>query len=113
MNLEIYELLFRDKESGRYFLLHDSDNYGYDCYSFDEEQEPEDGYIPFAIDICDERHGLSYNEVQRELRLIDDWNERMTTEEKVDYCLQGMGSSLSKCEQIINNELAEELWDKC
>lgn len=103
-----WQILLRDKNTGRYFILGDSDNYGYDCYSFFPDKEQDDGYIPFAVDCLPEDE----EDRKCELELIEKWGE-MTLEEKVDHCLKGMDSSLADCEVLDDEDLLEELWEKC
>ena len=102
-------MIYRDKENGRLFLLNNSDNYGFDCYSFSKDKKQEDGFIPFAYD-C-----LPTEEPERsdELELIKKWDEEMTVDEQINFCLKGMDSSLDRCELIEDEELEEELFNLC
>lgn len=103
-------MLYKDKTNGRLFLLNDSDNYGYDCYSFDKDKNQKDGFIPFCADMscCQTKEDFD-----KEQELIDKWNDEMTEEEQIDYCLKGMDSSLEQCELIEDEDLEEELFDMC
>lgn len=102
-------MIYKDKKNGKLFLLNDSDNYGFDCYSFTKDREPEDGYIPFAYDCLPTEEPARSNE----LELIRKWDKEMTEEERIDFCLKGMGSSLDKCKLIEDEDLEEELFDMC
>lgn len=98
-----WQILLQDRNTKKYFILGDSDNYGYDCYSFTEDKEQEDGFIPFCADCMEEG----------DEELITKWDEEMNLEQRVDYCLKGMGSSLEDCEVIDDEDLLEELWEEC
>lgn len=102
-------MLYRNKETGRFYLLNDSDNYGFDCYSFTEKLKLDDGYIPFDAST----YAGSEDEEEREKRLIKRWDEEMSEEEKINYCLEGMDTSLSECELIEDEELEEFLFERC
>lgn len=103
-------MIYVNKKTGWHYLLNDSDNYGYDCYSFNEKLEPEDGFIPFSADMCCCNDQESFD---KEEELIRQWNEEMTEEEQINFCLNGMGTDIKDCILIEDEELEEELFDKC
>ena len=41
------------------------------------------------------------------------WDEEMTEDEQINFCLKGMDSSLDRCELIEDEELEEELFNLC
>jgi len=102
-------MLYRDRETGWFYILNESDNYGYDCYSYDMKGHEEDGFIPFCADMscCQTKE-----DIEKEENLIGEWNEVMTEEQRIDYCLKGLETSLERCDLISEEDVSsDELFD--
>lgn len=103
-------MLYQNKTNGNYYLLNESDNLGYDCYSFTKDKEQIDGFFPFSADLC---CCDTEEERKAELAFIDRWDNQMTEENRINYCLEEMGTSLDECILIEDNELEDELFYSC
>lgn len=97
-------MVYRDKNTGLYYMLNNSPSYWWDCYSFNESKEQEDGFIPFCTD-C--REGMTEEEIAAEDEVIRKFEEEWSTEQTINYCLEQMGTSLKDCELLEDDEEGE------
>ena len=71
--------------------------------------EYKDSYFPFARDyIPDDKHAFC-----AEMKLINKWENEMTKEDCINFCLKKMGTDVKDCILVEDEELEEELFDKC
>lgn len=102
-------MIYVNKKTGWHYLMNWSDNLGMDCYIFNEKLEYEDGYFPFARDCMPD----DKDEFIDSVALINKWENEMTEEDSIAFCLKEMGTDIKDCILVEDEELEEELSDKC
>lgn len=92
---------------GNYFIVEDSDNYGYECFYISKECGSyiyQDEFIPFDMNMS----GLTETEKIEEHYKIEAFNA-LPFEIQIAKCLDGFQCNLADCIEVTDKTLIEEI----